>query len=79
MSTTSNANVSGKTESDSKQRLSSAADTCSNELKSYGRHFVNEPAQDMLSMLRDYAHEKPDIAAMWCFGIGVIVGWKLHP
>lgn len=40
-----------------------------------GRH----PSDDLLAYLRDYAREKPDVAALWCFGIGFILGWKLKP
>lgn len=42
-------------------------------------HYVREPATDIFGLLRDYAREKPDVAAMWCFALGVIVGWKLKP
>jgi hypothetical protein len=27
--------------------------------------------------MRDYAREKPEIAALWCFGLGFVLGWKL--
>ena len=37
------------------------------------------PAEDILTYLRDYAREKPDVAALWCFGIGFVLGWKLKP
>jgi hypothetical protein len=40
---------------------------------------LRKPAQDILEYLRDYAREKPDVAAMWCFGIGFVLGWKLKP
>ena len=40
-------------------------------------HFVNEPARDIGRLLQDYAHDNPEVAAMWCFGIGLLVGWKL--
>jgi len=45
----------------------------------YGQHYVSEPAQDLVGIMKDYAREKPDVAAMWCFGLGVLVGWKLKP
>jgi len=45
----------------------------------YGQHYVSEPAQDLIGIMKDYAREKPDVAAMWCFGLGVLVGWKLKP
>lgn len=35
------------------------------------------PANDLLDYLKNYAREKPDMAALWCFGIGFIVGWKM--
>lgn len=37
------------------------------------------PTQDLLEYCRDYARAKPEIAALWCFGIGFVLGWKLKP
>jgi hypothetical protein len=37
------------------------------------------PADDIVSYLKTYAREKPDVAALWCFGIGFVLGWKLKP
>lgn len=37
------------------------------------------PSEDILGYLREYAREKPDVAAAWCFGIGFVLGWKLKP
>ncbi|MCA9082810.1 MAG: hypothetical protein KDA81_02085 [Planctomycetaceae bacterium] len=37
------------------------------------------PAQDFVSYLQAYARQKPDVAALWCLGIGIIVGWKAKP
>lgn len=37
------------------------------------------PSKDLVKYIRDYAKEKPDAAALWCFGIGFVVGWKLKP
>ncbi len=42
------------------------------------RHFVQEPAQDLFALAKSYAKEKPDVAACWAFGLGVVVGWKLR-
>lgn len=42
-------------------------------------HYVREPAHDLVGLMQDYAREKPDVAAMWCFALGVLVGWKLKP
>lgn len=38
-----------------------------------------QPGQDLVAYVKAYASEKPEVAAMWCFGIGFIVGWKLKP
>jgi hypothetical protein len=37
------------------------------------------PTDDFLTYVREYARQKPDIAALWCFGIGFVLGWKLKP
>jgi hypothetical protein len=35
-------------------------------------------AKDIFGLLRDYAKDKPDVAAMWAFGLGILIGWKLR-
>lgn len=37
------------------------------------------PGHDIVEYLKEYAREKPEVAALWCFGIGFILGWKLKP
>lgn len=37
------------------------------------------PMDDLIEYLKDYAREKPEMAALWCFGIGFVLGWKLKP
>ena len=37
------------------------------------------PREDLVDYAKQYAREKPEVVAMWCFGIGFIVGWKLKP
>ena len=27
----------------------------------------------------EYGRERPEIVALWCFGIGFVLGWKLKP
>ncbi len=27
--------------------------------------------------MQEYAHERPEVVAMWTFGIGFVLGWKL--
>jgi hypothetical protein len=34
---------------------------------------------DSLTYLREYAREKPETTALWCLGIGFVLGWKLKP
>ncbi len=38
-----------------------------------------QPTQDIVEYMKDYARERPEVAALWCFGIGFILGWKLKP
>lgn len=38
-----------------------------------------QPSQDLMDYLKSYAREKPDVAALWCFGLGFVIGWKLKP
>jgi len=38
-----------------------------------------EPGPDMIDYLKEYARQKPEVAALWCLGIGFILGWKLKP
>ncbi|QDT54843.1 hypothetical protein Pan44_28810 [Caulifigura coniformis] len=40
---------------------------------------VAKPAEDIVQYLTAYAKQKPDVAALWCFGIGFVLGWKLKP
>jgi len=42
-----------------------------------GRHDELQPFRDMMSYMREYAVENPEVAALTCFGIGFILGWKL--
>lgn len=37
------------------------------------------PGQDVVDYIKTYARQKPEVAALWCFGLGFIVGWKLKP
>lgn len=29
--------------------------------------------------VKEYARQRPEVVALWCFGIGFIIGWKLKP
>ncbi len=37
------------------------------------------PADDIVDYVKTYARQNPGTAALWCFGVGFIVGWKLKP
>lgn len=37
------------------------------------------PSQDIVDYFKEYARQKPEVAALWCLGIGFILGWKLKP
>ena len=28
---------------------------------------------------REYQRERPEIVALWCLGLGFVLGWKLKP
>ena len=38
-----------------------------------------QPADDLVDYVTAYARQNPGTAALWCFGVGFIVGWKLKP
>ena len=38
-----------------------------------------KPFDDLMTYLREYARERPEVVALTCFGIGFILGWKLKP
>jgi hypothetical protein len=35
--------------------------------------------RDLVQYLKDYARERPEVVALWCLGIGFVLGWKLKP
>jgi len=36
-------------------------------------------AADLMTTLREYARQNPETAALWCFAVGFILGWRLKP
>jgi len=38
-----------------------------------------QPFDDLYKYFQEYARERPDVVALWCFGIGFALGWKLKP
>jgi hypothetical protein len=37
------------------------------------------PSTDLIEYFRQYARERPEVVALWCIGIGIVLGWKLKP
>lgn len=37
------------------------------------------PTEDFTDYLKAYAKAKPESAALWCLGVGFVLGWKLKP
>ncbi len=40
---------------------------------------MRHPVDDVLNYLVEYSRANPEIAALWCFGIGFVLGWRLKP
>lgn len=38
-----------------------------------------QPLEDAAEYARNFARERPEVAALWCLGVGFILGWKLKP
>lgn len=38
-----------------------------------------QPVRDLVTYLKNCARDKPEAAALWCVGIGFVLGWKLKP
>ena len=49
------------------------------ELLDQAKEAVRKPASDVIESLRDFAHKNPESAALWCLGIGFVLGWRLKP
>ena len=37
------------------------------------------PTEAALQFLRDYSRERPETVALWAFGLGFVLAWKLKP
>ena len=61
------------------EQLYIAAESAKKKGIGYGDHYVAEPAEDLFGLLKDYASSRPEVAAAWCFGLGLFIGWKLRP
>lgn len=64
------------------------AQTYSNQLKRdqfgrSGREAIaenpREIGNDLVERVTEYARQNPGYAAIWCVGIGFVLGWRLKP
>lgn len=39
----------------------------------------SQPVQDIVESAREYARAHPEAAALWAFGIGFVLAWKIKP
>jgi len=37
------------------------------------------PTTDLVEYFQQYTRERPEVVALWCLGIGFVLGWKLKP
>jgi len=35
--------------------------------------------QAITEIIKEYARERPEVVALWTFGIGFVLGWRLKP
>ena len=61
------------------EQLAMAATSAKETAMEYGNHYVAEPARDLVGLLQDYARSRPEVAAVWCFGLGLFIGWRMRP
>ena len=61
------------------EQLLVAANMAKDTAMECGNHYVAEPAKDIVGLLQDYAKSRPEVAAAWCFGLGLFLGWRLRP
>ncbi len=40
---------------------------------------LKRPIDDLVKYCKEYAQERPEVCALWCFGVGFVLGWKLKP
>jgi len=40
---------------------------------------LKDIAEAAMCGFRQYARSRPEVVALWCVGIGFVLGWKLRP
>ena len=51
--------------------------TATNANDSHHTGELLRPCSDSIEYFRQYARERPEVIALWCLGIGFVLGWKL--
>jgi hypothetical protein len=62
-----------KTETENRSR---GGDVRAEDMEKVDLKHLSEAA---LCSFRDYARSNPETVALWCVGIGFVLGWKLKP
>ncbi len=62
-----------------REMVHESAESLSAGCKVATQHYMTDPAKDLFSLAKAYAKDKPEVAAVWAFGLGVVVGWKIKP
>jgi hypothetical protein len=44
----------------------------------YYEQFDGGAAEQALDLFKQFARERPEVVAMWAFGVGFVLGWKLR-
>jgi len=58
---------------------SDAAESLAEACRDCSRYYFAEPLRDLSSLAKDYAKQKPEVACVWAFTFGVLLGWKAKP
>lgn len=40
---------------------------------------LKDVAEAAMCGFRQYAQSRPEVVALWCLGVGFVLGWKLRP
>ncbi len=40
---------------------------------------TRQASHDLVEYVTEYARENPGTVALWCLGIGFVLGWKMKP
>jgi hypothetical protein len=63
--------TSGKSRHNAKKELEESVDETVADAK--------RATNDLVDYVKEYASENPGTVALWCLGIGFVLGWKMKP